>query len=126
MFKQPDLRGLTPESWACTDCGINTAPGCLNRAQLEQAFARDIANEGVSQTINDRSEVYMVNSKIWEAAGMMEMGGCLCIGCLEKRIGRTLNAGDFIRNHPLNRVLNGTERLLARRGSMLKLKKITQ
>jgi len=22
-----DLKGATPESWACVDCGINTAPG---------------------------------------------------------------------------------------------------
>ena len=34
-----DCRGLVPESWACVDCGVNTAPGCTNRVQLEQAFA---------------------------------------------------------------------------------------
>jgi len=49
----------------------------------------------------------------WEAANMELMGGCLCIGCLEKRFGRTLTSKDFMRNHPLNS-LPGTKRLLAR------------
>ena len=44
---------------------------------------------------------------IWEAAGMEPMAGCLCIGCLEKRIGRQLTPKDFMRKHP--------SRLLARR-----------
>jgi hypothetical protein len=30
-----DLRSMIPESWACIDCGFNTAPGLLNRAQME-------------------------------------------------------------------------------------------
>jgi hypothetical protein len=33
-----DLKGLTPESWCCVDCGINTAPGLQTRAQMEQAL----------------------------------------------------------------------------------------
>ena len=37
-MEKPDLRGKVPESWACIDCGINTAPGLMNREQLEQAF----------------------------------------------------------------------------------------
>jgi len=54
--------GLTPESWCCIDCGVNTAPGCLNRAELENAakalgklWETDAAS--VKQSINDRSEV---------------------------------------------------------------------
>jgi len=56
--------GLVPESWHCIDCGVNTAPGCLNRAELENAakalgklWETDAA--GVDQSIDDRSEVYM-------------------------------------------------------------------
>jgi hypothetical protein len=112
-----DLKGLMPESWACIDCGINTAPGCLNREQLEHAFARDWNDQGVDQTINEFSEVYTVKPTVWEAAGVEPMGGCLCIGCLEERIGRTLTQKDFVRKHPLNTV-PGTERLLARRGGV--------
>jgi hypothetical protein len=45
---------------------------------------------------------------------MEQWGGCLCIGCLEKRIGRTLTPKEFPRKHPLNKT-PGTERLLTRR-----------
>ena len=48
---------------------------------------------------------------------MEDFGGCLCIGCLEKRIGRKLKPKDFLRGHPFNRPqLPGTKRLLERRG----------
>jgi hypothetical protein len=109
-----DLRGLIPESWACIDCGVNTAPGLANRAQAEKAFAADWKNEGLKVTIDERSEVYTVKPSVWQAAGMETMGGCLCIGCLEKRLGRTSVRKDFVRNHPFNS-MPGTERLLSRR-----------
>jgi hypothetical protein len=38
---------------------------------------------------------------------------CLCIGCLEKRIGRTLTPRDFPRKHPFNKT-PGTERFPVR------------
>jgi hypothetical protein len=109
-----DMRGLIPESWACIDCGINTAPGLVNRRQAEQAFAADWENRGVDQTVDEWSEVYCVKPAIWKVAGMEGYGGCLCIGCLEIRIVRPLVPKDFKRNHPLN-WLPGTKRLLARR-----------
>ena len=59
--------GTTP----CHDCGINTLP----------------------LDFPDRAEWYMVTNKIWKAHGCGE--GFLCIGCLEKRMGRTLTAKDF-------------------------------
>jgi hypothetical protein len=108
-------KGTMPESWSCIDCGINTAPGFSTRAELEQAFATIRNEDGVLQTIGDTSEVYMVKSTIWHAAGMEDYGGCLCIDCLEKRLGRMLTPKDFTRNHPFNN-LPGTDRLLARRG----------
>ena len=113
-MNKPDLRGKLPESWACIDCGINTAPEHKNREQMEQAFALDWNNQGVEQAYNEFTEIYIVKERVWEAAGMKSMAGCLCIGCLEKRIGRTLTAKDFVRNHPLNK-MPGTERLLERR-----------
>jgi hypothetical protein len=97
-MKEHDLRGKIPEIWACIDCGVNTHPGSLNREQMEQAFVRDFGDEGVTITFDEFTEVYMVKPKIWEAAGMEPMGGCLCIACLERRIGRTLTARDFVRN----------------------------
>lgn len=84
-----------PESWACIDCGINTAPGCFNRQAMQHALAADWNDQGVNQTVDERSEVYMVKAKVWNAAGMSASSGCLCIGCLEQRIGRTLTRKDF-------------------------------
>jgi len=25
-----------PKSWACIDCGVNTAPGCMNAGHVQQ------------------------------------------------------------------------------------------
>lgn len=49
-------------------------------------------------------EYYMVDDHVWVTlASMDENDGMLCIGCLEARIGRTLNNDDFTDapvNHP--------------------------
>ena len=109
-----NAKGKVPESWDCIDCGANTAPGFMNREQIEQAFTAD-PDATINQTIDDASEVYMVRPAVWTAAGMSEMGGCLCIGCLETRIGRKLRPKDFLRKHAFAE-LPGTDRLLDRRG----------
>jgi hypothetical protein len=115
-----NFKGITPESWHCIDCGVNTAPGCLNRAELEDA-ARALGKlwetnaAGVPQRFGDDSEVYTVRDAVWKRAGVEPMGGCLCVGCLERRIGRRLKPKDFVRDHPFSE-LPGTPRLLSRRG----------
>jgi hypothetical protein len=108
-----NLTGLMPESWLCVDCGVNTAPGCLNRKETELAFL--VHRETITQHVDDESEVYTVKREVWQATGLEGMGGCLCIGCLEKRIGRRLKPDDFEPGHPFNS-LPGTRRLLKRRG----------
>jgi len=113
-----DARSNITESWLCIDCGINTAPGCSNRIQLEQAWRSSVLSrsgkEGVTQTFDKWSEVYMVKPAVWKAAGMNPYSGCLCIGCLEKRLGSTLTPKDFLPDHPFNS-FPGTRRLLSRR-----------
>jgi len=59
------LKGLTPENWNCIDCGFNTAPGLKTRAELEQAFAADLLDQGVECRIGEDAEVYMVRDKVW-------------------------------------------------------------
>src|SRR5262249_26488115 len=111
-----DLTGIVSESHNCVDCGFNTHPGALNRAEMEKAFAEmGKADLGVPLPFNNRCEVYMVRAAVWKKAGMEPYGGCLCIGCLEKRIGRRLKPKDFPRKHPFND-MPGTPRLLQRRG----------
>jgi hypothetical protein len=112
-----DLKGSTPESWCCVDCGINTLPGCPSRIEMEQHFNGKVLKlEPTKVTVqyNEHCEVYMVRDSVWKAAGVEEMGGCLCVGCLEQRIGRKLRPRDFTR-HPFNS-MPGTERLMQRRG----------
>jgi hypothetical protein len=96
------LKGRTPESWLCIDCGVNTSPGMSTRRELEKAIAAlgdawHNGDAGVKQSITSQSEVYTVRNKVWQAAGMEPWGGCLCIGCLEKRLGRLLRPKDFLR-----------------------------
>lgn len=65
--------GLIPRGAGlpCADCGTDTAP-----------------YEGPC-------EYYAVHNEIWGRAGMDKDGGFLCIGCLEKRLGRPLHRADF-------------------------------
>jgi hypothetical protein len=109
--KRTSLKGLTPETWLCVDCGVNTAPGWPNRKEAELDFAL----HGQSQLmVSKQLEVYTVKADVWALTGLADYGGCLCIGCLEKRIGRRLKPDDFEPGHPLNS-LPGTRRLLKRR-----------
>jgi hypothetical protein len=57
---------------ACVDCGIETAPPDPRNA-----------------------EQYMVTDELWAMAGMQPFGGHLCVGRLERRLGRTLTRADF-------------------------------
>jgi succinyl-CoA synthetase alpha subunit len=104
-----------PESWNCIDCGFDTAPAVLGRKTLERAMANSLKEDGaVTNHITNESEVYMVKRAVWKAAKMEGMGGCLCIGCLEKRIGRTLTPNDFPPNHVFNKKYPGSVRLVSR------------
>jgi hypothetical protein len=114
LKEAPVTKGTAPESWCCIDCGFNTAPGFSTRAELNAAFAAQWIDQGVPQTIDHRSEVYTVRGALWARAGMEPWGGCLCVGCLEERIGRRLKPKDFDRDDPF-KMLPGTERLLSRR-----------
>jgi hypothetical protein len=71
-MKPVDLRGRTPESWVCIDCGINTAPGFATRIQMEQSFTGPRVKEGVTVVFTEQCEVYMVKDATWKAAGMEE------------------------------------------------------
>lgn len=63
---------MSEDNTECVDCGRETLP------------------------VDDRrAEWYIVQPCLWAQAGMAYDGGCLCIGCLETRIGRRLNADDF-------------------------------
>ena len=60
---------------ACHDCQTETAPWRFGGAAP--------------------SEDFVVHDNVWKAGGLGSNGGRLCVGCLEKRIGRRLNPSDF-------------------------------
>ena len=102
------------ESWLCVECGVNTHPGCPDGPQTRI----DIALTGKSHVKFDSdTEVYAVKASIWKEAGMRGWNGCLCIGCLELRLGRQLQPRDFSRHDDLWAQFPCTERLLNRRDS---------
>jgi hypothetical protein len=112
--KQPlSMKGLYSEHHNCIDCGYNTHPGAPPRELAEFLLHRD---GNVPMRLTENSEVYTVQDAVWKKAGMEPYGGCLCIPCLEKRIGRKLKPKDFP-EHPFNNpALPCTERLRDRRG----------
>ena len=112
-----DLKDRTTDSWCCVDCGMNTAPGTPPRRLMAFLFQQAGMDAEVKSCITWDSEVYTVRDSVWKKAGIAPMGGCLCIDCLERRIGRRLEPKDFPADDAFNHPdLPGTERLLNRRG----------
>ena len=64
---------------ACNDCGISTTPRTRRGSIRHGSW-----------------EWYMVHDYLWAHAGMTD--GFLCIGCLERRLGRHLQPRDFVPN----------------------------
>jgi hypothetical protein len=120
LRREDDLYGSFPESNNCLDCGYDTMPGTPARAESEEMIreqkARGVKNWSVPATLTNESEQYIVHPHVWQAAGMKEWSdrgesGVLCIGCLEKRIGRRLRPDDFDALHVFNDpTLPGTDR----------------
>jgi hypothetical protein len=121
-----DFKGATPETWLCVVCGKNTAPGTPSRVEAEN-LARALGarwernQEGIHTTCSPDDEVYTVRSSVWNKAGV---DGCLCVGCLEKRLGRRLKPKDFPPDDPLN-WMPGTRRLMNRQGRPYLTKQIS-
>jgi hypothetical protein len=70
--------------------------------------------ESVPMEVDPWSEIYTVRESVWKQSGMKPMGGCLCVGCLEKRLGRQLTPEDFESEDAFNR-MPGSVRLMSRR-----------
>ena len=106
------LKGRDSESHCCIDCGYNTFPGAPPRALAEFLMNRD---GQFPVTVTNDSEQYIVKNSVWKRAGMEPWGDCLCVGCLERRIGRRLRPKDFT-DHVFNSPeMPCTERLRNRR-----------
>ena len=90
------VMGLAME---CTDkdaCRQRREEGRRTAANYRGKFrCRDCGWDTNSAKPGVRTENYVVHNDVWHQAGMDKMGGNLCVGCLEKRLGRQLHSGDF-------------------------------
>jgi hypothetical protein len=77
--------------FACIDCGVDT------------------------RSATGIDEYYAVHDDVWAATGLAPRDGMLCIGCLERRIGRRLEPKDFDMKAPINHSGGGSERLQSRK-----------
>jgi hypothetical protein len=113
-----DMWGLIPDSYVCIDRGMDTWPGHQTRAEVEQAMraAKAAGKEWrSSMTFTQETEAYYVHPHVWEASGVGFWEGVLCIGCLEKRLGRRLQPFDFTQDNGFNDPsLPGTRRRFER------------
>jgi hypothetical protein len=91
----------TPLDNHCIDCGFDTHPGHDGRASVEAARQR---RDFTVEYRPGENEVYIVRHEVWDASGVAPNGGCLCIGCLETRIGRKLTPTDFPMENGLNQL----------------------
>jgi hypothetical protein len=65
-------------------------------------------------------EWYMVTDPVWSQSGLGTSGGCVCVGCLEKRLGRYLTPDDFEALNINKPSVLDTPRLLDRKGYVIK------
>lgn len=107
------IEGGHPASWNCADCGKNTAPGCLNAVDLVLSGARYSSDFEV--VFSTETELFQLRDAVWRSAAPEDARLVLCIGCVEKRLGRKLKPKDFQRNSGFENV-PGSARLLSRRG----------
>jgi hypothetical protein len=99
------VQDMITESWLCVDCGVNTNPASMDGPSIRIAIAlRGGDEEAVVDEIFYRAlgtrgaEIYTVKDEVWRQAGMRAWSGCLCVGCLEQRLGRQLRRKDFSRH----------------------------
>jgi hypothetical protein len=98
------------EGWRCT-CPALSVCSHIRALQLLWIAPTDAAGEPIfspyvcrdcgTNTYRD-GEFYTVADEVWDASGIPRDGGMLCIGCLERRIGRELTRADFALDSPPN------------------------
>jgi flavoprotein len=72
-FNYQTFRVVVPESWCCIDCGVNTAPGCPTRAEVEQAFDDPKGAASCAQT-NTSEMIYAVREMTLRAKSIDVVG----------------------------------------------------
>jgi hypothetical protein len=98
-----DMWGSFPTTTSASTAAWILGPGHQTRSEVEQSMraAKAAGKEWrrAKLTFTMETEVYYVHPHVWKASGIDFWGGVLCIGCLEKRIGRRLQPLDFMAEH---------------------------
>jgi hypothetical protein len=81
--------------------------GPNGQAAHAEAPCLDCGTETLSNEPGVPTEYYTVHDAVWADAGMGD--GCLCIGCLESRLGRRLHRADFT-SAPVNDLMTSNTR----------------
>jgi hypothetical protein len=81
---------------------------CEVALNVDMTAPKPLVDFSCADCAYDYDEYYMVSDDIWKAHGAGK--GMLCIGCLEKRIGRLLRRQDFT-DVPLNETNPETQSL---------------
>jgi hypothetical protein len=62
----------------------------------ERMFCVDCATEGRAFNVISEGHYCMLRDRLWRELGMAGyFSGVLCLGCIERRLGRRLGYGDF-------------------------------
>lgn len=63
--------------------------------ETERAIRESCRCVDCGADILETGEDYLVHDLVWDATGLEPEGGMLCVGCVEKRLGRRLRPEDF-------------------------------
>jgi len=105
------IMGLEDEAiQACLSYFTLQGGGCDCEVYLnvDMTEPKPLVDFSCEDCASDYDEYYMVQNDIWKVYGAGK--GMLCIGCLEKRIGRKLRRQDFI-DLPINEINAETQSL---------------
>lgn len=89
------MRTKPPADAPCMDCGTDTTP-CRNAQNCPHHKRHQCRHNSPLPW-----EWYMIEDDLWAAIVGPGARGFLCIGCLERRLGRQLNRADFS-HRPVN------------------------
>lgn len=74
---------------------VDGVPMLAKTSRFKPGTSRSKCMDCVDCGMPARLEYFVVRNEVWAATGISTPGECLCIGCVEQRIGRRLVPDDF-------------------------------
>jgi hypothetical protein len=81
----------------CSKCGVRIGEGDVRCHRGRDLICIDCHFSCIDcgKNTENSGELYIVPNELWASSGLDSTDGMLCLGCLERRIGRPLVPGDF-------------------------------